>query len=405
MFHKLVNIFTYALVVISPFLSLINIKLNGASALKEAYQLTVLLALFLSIALSRLLVVDLRVLVAFLLVITFFISGMNVSDSSLFFDGLRFQVGYLAIFVLVLASSHMFDISRIRKLITSTYFIVVVIGLLEFFDDNIIKLLYGVDKEFLSNTRLAVGFRLISVFGNPINYSIFLCLGFTCFVFEFKNNRKLKAVMSILTLFLVSMTFSRSGLLVFVLLLIVLNVSNFKRGILFFCVAATLSSFVLMFFESDDKVVGGFTERNSTLLELSTFVENDRVLNWKKAFESNGWKEFVIGNGLGTSNPDRNAGGVLIENSFLSILFDVGVLGLTCYAILFSLGVYYAFKSGHRRFYILIFLTYFMFGLGNDIHRNFPFVFYFWLFLGCLYNEEFTNHRYINDRKKLSRYP
>lgn len=396
MFSTIIRVTTYLMIGLSPFINLLNLQVHGLAGIKEIYQLLIIIIFLLVLILNRKLYLASILIPLYLYVMAFFASGVNTPDVNLYMDGLRFQLGYVIVCILIIMSGFKFDIRVIRKIISFVYLLSLVVGSIEFFDPVVIETLYGIKKEDLPNTKLAVGFRLISIFSNPINYSIFLCIGYLCFYFEFIRFKKILILLGLLTAINIALTFSRAGLLIFCSILIFINLVNLKRvfwvGLILIPVFGLLSVFSL----DENDALKGIAERNSSLVDVTTFTENDRVRNWEEAFAKNSAKELIVGNGLGSSNSDRSTAGTLIENSFLSIFFDLGIIGFFSFLVFLVYLLSNCLISKNKSFYLLFFFVFFAFGVGNDIHKNFPFVFYFWLICGCLINEKFADDRYID---------
>lgn len=310
-------------------------------------------------------------------------------------DDLRFQLSYILLVLCLFLFRLEFDEYLFGKL-TKVFFIsilfVLVISVFEYFDDRIIEILYGNSKDKMDNVRLSFGFRLISTMTNPINYAFYLLALIPVTYYLFYNHISHKLIMlSTFSLVLlgVLLSYSRLALIAFFVLMILYLCFELKRKFLstFFILivfVVLLSPMIVQFILENANTL----ERASELLGKDTYSSNARINNWYSAILQLDNPIFVIwGLGFGVSSPESSHS-ILVENAFISVLINFGVIGLLFYLASFfffirsGLLLWFRHNDYRSAFLIIgIFLILFVMGLGNDINRNHPFSFIFWIYL------------------------
>lgn len=399
-----------SLIVLAPFLMVIVTRLSGISSLlglivsgyKEAVQLIVFLLLL--AILTQIKGVKLNYHTSLLLFFVVYSSLHIIGevDISLLADGARYQFGYLIVFsficLLPLPLKKLgIDLDTFVKIIFFQTIIVSIIGVIEFFNSDVISILYGIDKDSMNNVSLAAGSRLISVFGNPINFGAFLCVGL-CAVY-YKASKCSSALMWfvfwcywLVLAFLVFFTLSRLALIAFSIQTVFIFIFNIRKReiitiiFLLVCISIAFPLIFKIMYQSDS-----LFERFYRLMDILTYTDNARVANWVYALSHfDYYINWLWGLGVGASNPNLASEGYMVESSYVSILLEFGVIGALLYLLLlFSMFLILQQNKksiGKSYYFYLLFLIFFLvMSLGNDFHRNFPFVFYFWITLSNLF--------------------
>ncbi|KPH95215.1 hypothetical protein AMS58_07610 [Pseudoalteromonas porphyrae] len=359
------------------------------SLLKELIQLLVIVALVFQLPKSKLNNLD----VYFLLFLTYFLFHIvTLNDIGLWVDGIRYQLGYMIIGVLIVVNrAYMVRLDKIAAIIFFISIPVVLIAIVEFFDSGVIEALYGESKYMLNHTELALGERLISTFVNPINLGVFLTVSYASAFYMYKESKVNVLVFSLFSaalFFVITFTFSRIAIISFCIMSIyffLISGSNIKRVILLLFLLTLIYS--LSFDVFSLSILSEFNvdlilERLTNISSADTYTENARVKNWGVALQNIDSVLFSLwGLGVGFINPTVERGGIVVENMFISILIEFGIIGLLLYLSYF----FYLVKAslnlnGNEKYFACGFLIVFLVcGMGNDLNRNFPFVFYFWI--------------------------
>ncbi|MGF6190826.1 O-antigen ligase family protein [Serratia sp. 2723] len=408
-FKRVASLSIFAIFILSPFLGMlvsrIPINIGGVSitgAIKELLQAVAIFSLvFLVLAQDRIFKSYIATIVFIFLLVMFF-TILRADNLSLYFEAFRLQFGYIIIFILLLITRcDIMDVDLLLKVISIQFFIVLIVGFLEYLNPAIITLLYGIPKAEMSNVTLAIGDRLISTMENPINLGAFLCIGIVAFYCFFKENRFFHFYFWPiwgLCLLEVGFTFSRTAVIayVFVSLIILMDrVKNRDVGIFVIMLLPILGWGVFGFnFEID---ISAVVDRLSILLSGDAISGNQRVYNWNTAFgHFKSFDDYLFGLGLGISNPTFDKGGLIIENSFLTYFIDGGIIGSLIYLIINIIFLFkiIKIKTKAKLFLFCFYLVFFIFSLANDFNRNFPFVFYYWM---LFYIVCFDMKKNIND--------
>ncbi|WP_157756411.1 O-antigen ligase family protein [Pseudoalteromonas neustonica] len=382
---------------ISPFLVVFNHIFNPIpfSLIKELIQLQLIFIL-----LSK--VIDAKLerfeLYCFIFLVYMLFHIVTVNDFYAWIDGVRYQLGYITIGLLLIINRQHYP-KMLPKLISVLFYVscpVILIATIEFFDSKIIELLYGESKSLLNNTELALGERLISTLVNPINLGIFLTLGFVSAYFMLKEKRINFAIFFIYFLFVLFVVFFTFSRIAFLAILLVSFYFLFSGGSyikkILLCIAFFIVVYAITFYFDNLLFLNNFNlelmqERFFNISNSNTYVENSRVQNWKVALQNIDTILLSLwGLGVGFINPTVEVGGIVVENMFISILIEFGIIGLLFYILYFIFLVIASFRlKGNERYFAVGFLiVYAVCGMGNDLNRNFPFVFYFWIFSAAI---------------------
>ena len=319
-------------------------------------------------------------------------------------DGLRYEVLYMFIALLLIACGNLESlerclpsIQRVVKLFFIQGLVVLFFGLWQLYDVTILEVIFRQSLHEIVNIKLALGFRLVSLLGNPINCGAFLIIviasAYMMLCFGSNSNfisRLIFAILFCLISVCVIMTLSRLAVLAYLVAILALFVLA-NRALVS---VGTLTLFLVI----SVGLLVSFADRPelsrfSNLSSASEYTENARLLHWQQAVSKLNSVDVFWGKGLGASSPTKEKkilyDSTQIENSFVSILFQYGVIGL-CLSILIILRFYYlatVLKRSHRflsLFSMVFLLIFIVMSLGNDFHRNSPFSFYFWLIYAYL---------------------
>ncbi|WP_251767490.1 hypothetical protein, partial [Shewanella indica] len=174
-------------------------------------------------------------------------------------------------------------------------------------------------------------------------------------------------------------------ILVFAMYLMREVVRNTFLAIFTIALALILSfSFVASFLSENITVI----ERTMQVISLDTYVQNSRVDNWLSGMGNLDNILYVLwGLGLGVARPSGDDA-IVVENAFISIFINFGLIGFIIYLYFFVMGFYNAFyvlkKHREHRYsflFLSVFSVLFVMSTGNDINRNYPFSFIFWVFV------------------------
>ncbi|HCV02439.1 MAG TPA: hypothetical protein DG048_07330 [Pseudoalteromonas sp.] len=291
-------------------------------------------------------------------------------------------------------------LNTIFYIILSQSVVISMVALTEFYDDSIISFLYGIPKYQMNHVDLAAGQRVISTLGNPINLSGYMVFSYLIAFYLYTNDKVGSISFYILTatfLLVTFLTLSRLGLIAFLSVLLLSNMFFLRARNAILLFSLIFISILYLIFD------GGFLLRNFdvellfsrffNLLDSGTYLENARIRNWFYAFQLIETPfDFFWGKGLGVSNSDINKGGVLIENSFITYIVEVGLIGLLFLALLIFYTISKIWQTNSIKsfgnFLLLYIIFFIVMSLGNDFVKNFPFVFYFWVFIGIYHNME-----------------
>ncbi len=391
----------YLLFLIAPFLSPITER-YPLGGVKDVLQILIIFSLLFFIR-RKVLVSSYFIILLLLFVLYMFSHVPSYAGGLLILDGVRHQLGYILIFSLLCVSKSFFTekmLNTIFYIILSQSVVISMVALTEFYDDSIISFLYGIPKYQMNHVDLAAGQRVISTLGNPINLSGYMVFSYLIAFYLYTNDKVGSISFYILTatfLLVTFLTLSRLGLIAFLSVLLLSNMFFLRARNAILLFSLIFISILYLIFD------GGFLLRNFdvellfsrffNLLDSGTYLENARIRNWFYAFQLIETPfDFFWGKGLGVSNSDINKGGVLIENSFITYIVEVGLIGLLFLALLIFYTISKIWQTNSIKsfgnFLLLYIIFFIVMSLGNDFVKNFPFVFYFWVFIGIYHNME-----------------
>lgn len=294
-------------------------------------------------------------------------------------------VFYCFTLLLLSGSRVVLDISAIKKIFHYQLIIVVLVGFFEFFDQSILSLIYNKPREEIQHIQYFSSQRLISLIGNPINLGAFL-LVCICFNLEKLTSKRISIkYWSLFSLsgFVIYMTLSRLSLIAYIFISILVF---YRTNKVMFVISLVLGFLLFFLISPNVNFSGDSIERMISVLDMDTYEGNARVVNWNYALDKfkNAY-DYLFGLGFGYSNPSKeyseHYGSLIIENTFISIFIELGVIGFIMFLIIYLRFYYLSFNyyKIYKDFSFVAFLIIFsLFSIGNDFHRNMPFSFYFW---------------------------
>lgn len=288
-----------------------------------------------------------------------------------------------------------YSIHRIFSVTLAINMIVVIgIGYAELYNKEILGMLYGEKANNLVTGIPGIPqIRSVSTLENPINLALFLTIGINYFALLCQRIKATHLTVVTLAIPLVVATLSRSFIIFYFIVFAIVNVRFFigasHKGRI--ALAATFIILISALINSasinvDDIAFSSILEKRleQTIDSISS-KDDPRFENWGKAIhELNSYPVIgqIAGLGLGVSNPgDFETGQFRIENSFLTIYLQIGIIGLVLFLLPFLIAFRRALKhkSNSANRHLAIVITILIGGLTNDTHRNMPFSFYLWI--------------------------
>lgn len=333
-----------------------------------------------------------------LLFYTFYSLAHLIGDTEpiLLFEGFRHEVLFVILgFSLLIYGLSNESVSYLPRLNVVFYtvlingFFAISFAVWQFFDINILEILYRKPLEDIGNLTLAIGYRLTSTMVNPINFGAFLVL-FYLVIHYFYEERKIGFfIYLILSIFIIVLVVGSLSRLALLALIFVLTLLYFYKASLLKMFVPVFMIFLFVIYVVNYVDLGLLNSRFETIFTLSTFTENARVNNWFLAVSSLDLYQYLWGRGIGASSPDSSVVSVssaqAIENGYISIFYQYGLFGFIMAFIIFLRFIYVGYSlvkinAAVGKFVIGFILFFFAMTLGNDFFRNSPFVFYFWFF-------------------------
>lgn len=323
-----------------------------------------------------------------------------VGSSSLFLklDGFKFEFVFPFLALLIFNANN-YNINYLDILIKIIFYqgiVTLLVAFLEFMDQELLELLYRKSLKDIPHIRWFSVQRLMSTTGNPINLGATLSIWITSFLYMIYRNKVillklLYPVVLLFTFFIVSLTLSRTSLIVFiftVFLSIFLAIDGYVNKVFFISLVVFILGFLVSVFLKDINIDLVLT-RFENLFDTNEYTSNARVINWNYAISNMNIMEYFWGKGIGTSNPKaeyvQNYNAFMIENGFVSTFINYGILGVLLYLFLIIKFYVLSFKIKENNkalgLFLIIFLTVFcLFNTSNDYNRNLPYMLYFWIF-------------------------
>lgn len=276
---------------------------------------------------------------------------------------------------------------------------VITIGYLEIANKDILAVLYG---EKANSLVLGIPgipeVRTVSTLENPINLALFLTLAVLYFAKSAPGTRYSSLFFCLLALPLVVSTLSRFFILIYFLVFLNISAAHFMNIALrkkFIILATITASLAFLFLNTDIDYLNYvsidiFEKRLEQTFSLFEEMDDPRFINWGLAI--NEMRSIpvlgeLMGLGLGVSNPgDFSPGQFRIENTFLTVLLQLGLIGFCIFFFPFAIvtNSYRLLRKPtfvYGRKYLYIVGAILVGGLSNDTHRNMPFSLYLWVSL------------------------
>jgi O-antigen ligase len=302
------------------------------------------------------------------------------------------------------------DAKVVMKMILLSSFLVSLIGLYEKFINPDIINLYKLSYDTVLKNLGIPGFervRIASTLGNPINLGVFLDLGILSSIYfiETSNKKTVKLLCSLfipLFIFVILLTLSRTAFGSSLLILSFYSIykiyttkSSFKKTIFLSLIVLSIIFFMIIIYNAKEGAL--ILLRIFQSVDTSYIGQDPRLEKWDTIMDQLSENIFFLlfGMGLGNSGTSGLSGNyIIIENAYLSILYELGLVGLFLFiAIIFifltnAFIIYKKIIDPNIKSFALVSLLYlfaYLFaGLFMDIHVNNPFSFYFWLFLSLI---------------------
>lgn len=404
---KTIKLLLLSLFFITPFLTVMSIQLPGfslgnvsvISLVKEVIMSLIIFLIFISMMLNKKNKID----KFSCLIICYIIYGvLHICISTVKFkygiDKFRlvymYPITFISIYLYILNNRQSDLINEyvkgIKKIFNFQLIIILFFSLLEIvMGDNLRKIIYKGNFDKLHINLLGEqGLRIVSIIGNPINLSIILSLGIAFLLFAKKGVFRYFIIS--LSISIVLLSFSRTSyliILIIFLMYIVFNRKSIRKIIFVVTIPIILSIYFFTNNTMTDKV--SLVIKRVNTINVDTLNNNIRIDNWKLYIENtvaNNPLNFLWGSGLGSSNSDSSQkvdNVYIVENSYVSILGEQGVIGLTMYIAIIILTIIRLLrlrKIKNQYTILLVILLSILFGsLFNDLYVNNPFSQYFWI--------------------------
>ena len=285
------------------------------------------------------------------------------------------RVKYYLIHIFFLST--IFSVSNFRKfhyeyekILFFLLFFSIFFGFLNFiFQENFLNFFYE-NLNRLDVTYHNTNARLISLFGNPINFG-FICNFYLVYlIYQSNLKRKINFVLIFITTLILFFTYSRLAYIVFGFTVFIFLINNkkfkiilfiiffiimytfFAKEIIHFLWSYEINNFVILFLRRIHEMVTFqyFSNYLNQLLVLD-YLKNDLNL------------VFFIGNGFNSLGWSENR--FLLEFSFATIIYEVGFIGLSLYVIII-LSYFKFIISSFNVFDLNIFIILFLYSLLNN---------------------------------------
>lgn len=317
-------------------------------------------------------------------------------------NGLRYELMMSAFFFLYYISSKKYPANSyatfelIRKINISQFFVVCAIGYVEMFNKDIRILLYKEKAHSLVTGFPGVSeIRLVSTLENPINLGLFLCISLSIILSK-GNQKHIRWTGPALWMIgapVVFMTLSRLSILIYGALGAFYLIRSLSASTLITKTFVTLlmistTSFAVSKIDFSEMVnLDAIQKRTEQATGSDEYKNDPRIQNWSNAFSRMSDAPVIshlFGLGIGISNPAGENDQLRIENSYISVYIQTGIVGSILWTIIIS-GVIRNdnYRSPPSQTYqtkvpLLIIL---MGAVANDMHRNLPFSGYLWLII------------------------
>lgn len=246
--------------------------------------------------------------------------------------------------------------------------------------------------------------RIVSTMGNPISLGLFmqvgiLFCGYLYVMAQRARGRVLAIVLMGVLVFASLLTLSRSAFMIMgaiagVLMLRVLLYGNLRQRLALTLVMTALAVGLYVAFSTSQRSasISMWDLVFNRTMQFDAVGDDPRLLTWTRQMQPllrRSWVEVAFGMGLG--NIGNFKGSFRMENAYLALVYELGVVGLLFFLGLFARMGYVGWKlvktgrepafrvlGGVMAYFLLADLLAFTLA---DSHFNLPMVFYFW----CLF--------------------
>lgn len=291
----------------------------------------------------------------------------------------------------------------IFNLIRISAICVALFGLYEKFVNPDIIDLYKLSYSIVEKNLGIPGFarvRIASTLGNPINLGLFLVVAFISTAYLMGTTNRKKSLIAyffglLLFGFVSIFTLSRTAygsliiaIVVFVFFKIFKEDGLRKKVLLIFTVILILFAFFYVISMEEGLILFRLFQS----IDTDTLFADPRLETWSIVIRDL-WNDpmyLLWGVGLGNSGTSGLSGNfIIIENSFVSIFYELGIIGLLFFGFIifrFFINAVRLLKGKDtgKQYLGLVFFSYlliFVFAsIFIDAYINYPFSFYFWLF-------------------------
>jgi len=322
-----------------------------------------------------------------------------------------YPIMFLSLYLVFKETKYVLKFDKLKLILIIQMFIMIIFGFIQMLLKD--QFLLSVYKDEYSNMHLNLlgqkGVRTVSLLYNPIILGIFLNIGLVILLFSNMKSRiwrVIKWILIISSIILIFTTLSRISYIIMALIILFYFLFHkINTSKLFFKLALIPLLLVVMLGVeySDNNLIS----KRLSQITSDNIANNDRVYNWDiyldSAFRDSPFL-WLWGSGLGSSNSDNSVQSEYVkkvENSFVSIMGETGIIGLIIYVGIILRYIYnciYLYSKGYKNEaniflgWIFIFL---IASLTNDVYKNNPFSFYFWMFLFMI---ELKRMEYKSDR-------
>lgn len=343
--------------------------------------------------------------ITLMLVYTVYISThVFINQASKFYALVIFKYHFLYIlffyaFYKILENSAKNRIESNRKLFISIIKVsvligsmVILIGLYEkFINPALIKSLYGgatIHTGFMGQNFT----RIVSTIGNPIilGYYIIIVSLLCIFLARIKVLNHLVSTVFILSGMLVILfTLSRAAYLIVAALTALYMLLTFTKTnfIIRFVVLGGTVLYIFTKYDLSDLEFFNHVLERFEQIDTATVARDGRLVTWTRSLKELSDNLYVLPFGFGLGRLGWDHGTFVMENSYLAIIYEFGLMGFGLYMLILFKFFYNSvtlFRSADKfekelGLLLVLFISFFMMSmLVSDSHMGLPQVFYFW---------------------------
>lgn len=264
---------------------------------------------------------------------------------------------------------------------------------------------YDETEQNLHSSYLGVeNVRIVSTMGNPISLGLFMQVGILFCGYLYMVARRMRARLLIISLigmlvFASLLTLSRSAFMIMGALggMLAMRILMYGTGKQRLVLAGTIAAVAVGVYavfaasQQSDSISMWDLVFNRTM-QFDAVSDDPRLLTWTRYMQPlfrRSWIEIAFGMGLGNIGNFKRA--FVMENAYLALVYELGIVGLLFFLGLFARMGYVGWKlvktgrepafrvlGGVMAYFLLADLLAFTLA---DSHFNLPMVFYFW----CLF--------------------